>query len=71
MKARRFIYYSKPKKEGEKGFATEVGKVLLSDELAQYVDDNDERIGIVINHMDGVFMNAYPDRSNPEDNGGY
>lgn len=71
MKGRRFIYYTKPKQEGDKGFPCEIGKVLLSDELAQYVDDHDERIGIVINHMPDVFCNAYPDKPKPEDNGGY
>ena len=73
MKGRRFTYYSKAKKEGDKGFPKEIGSILLSDTLAQYVDDNDERIGVVINHMPDIYMNAYPDRPKPpsEDTGGY
>ena len=70
MKARRFICYHPAKKEGDKGFPKEIGTLLLPDEMAEMMDKNDLRIGVVLNFMPGVYMNAYPDRPKVDDDNG-
>jgi hypothetical protein len=74
MKGRRIVVYHGTKGGTEKGYAKEIGSVLLSDELAAYIDANNERIGVVLNMIPDVYYNAYPDRpreTESTDNGGF
>ena len=73
MKGRRIVVYHGAK-DGQNGYPKEIGSVLLSDELAAYIDANNERIGVVLNMIPDVYYNAYPDRpreTDNNDNGGY
>lgn len=66
MKAFRLTARHPRKDDPTKAYFKEIGSVLVSDELAAYINANQERIGVTLNMTPDLFYNAYPDKPEQE-----